>query len=83
MIKVFPASHLGPEFIKAIKAPFPQIKLMPTGGVGSDDLKTYKVAGADAYGIGSPLFPNQLIKSTNETAIFNHFKSFFEKWQQC
>ena len=83
MVKVFPASHLGPEFIKAIKAPFPQIKLMPTGGVGSDDLKKYKGAGADAYGIGSPLFPNQLIKSSNETEIFNHFKSFFEKWQQC
>lgn len=76
MIKVFPASHLGPEFIKAIKAPFPQIKLMPTGGVGIHDLKPYKVAGADAFGVGSPLFPNQLIRSSNETDMLNHFTNF-------
>ena len=76
MIKVFPASHLGPEFIKAIKAPFPQIKLMPTGGVGSHDIKPYKAAGADAFGIGSPLFPSKLIASSNEIDILNHFINF-------
>jgi 2-dehydro-3-deoxyphosphogluconate aldolase/(4S)-4-hydroxy-2-oxoglutarate aldolase len=83
MVKVFPASHLGPEFIQSVKAPFPHIKLMPTGGVGSDDLKRYKNAGADAFGIGSPLFPAHLINNLNEPNIFNHFKSFMEKWEQC
>lgn len=83
MVKVFPASQLGPAFISAVKAPFPQIKLMPTGGVGSHDIKPYKVAGADAFGIGSPLFPNKLIASSNEIDILNHFKTFMEKWEQC
>lgn len=83
MVKVFPASQLGPDFIKSIKAPFPQIKLMPTGGVSAEDLKPYKNAGADAFGIGSPLFPAHLMKSENEAALLEHFKSFFEKWAQC
>jgi len=82
MVKVFPASHLGPDFIQSVKAPFPQIRLMPTGGIGSDDIAHYKKAGADAFGIGSPLFPSQLIKTSNEANIFNHFKTFMEKWEQ-
>ena len=82
MVKVFPASHLGSEFIQSVKAPFPQIRLMPTGGIGSDDIARYKIAGADAFGIGSPLFPSQLINTSNEVNIFNHFKTFMEKWEQ-
>jgi len=83
MVKVFPISQLGPGYIQSIKGPFPQIKLMPTGGVGLEDIKSYKEAGASAFGIGSPMFPNSLIKSLNEMDIFNYFKSFREKWEQC
>jgi 2-keto-3-deoxy-6-phosphogluconate aldolase len=83
MVKVFPISQLGPGYIQSIKAPFPQIKLMPTGGVGLEDIKSYKEAGASAFGIGSPMFPSSLIKTLNETDIFNYFKSFREKWEQC
>ena len=82
MVKVFPASHLGPDFIQSVKAPFSQIRLMPTGGIGSDDIARYKKAGADAFGIGSPLFPTQLIKTSNDENIFNHFKTFMEKWEK-
>jgi 2-dehydro-3-deoxyphosphogluconate aldolase/(4S)-4-hydroxy-2-oxoglutarate aldolase len=83
IIKVFPAFQLGPAFIQAVKAPFPQIKLMPTGGVGSEDLLPYKNAGADAFGIGSPLFPLQLIKSTHTIEILNHFDLFMQKLKLC
>ena len=83
MVKVFPISQLGPGYIQSIKAPFPQIKLMPTGGVGLEDIKSYKEAGASAFGIGSPMFPSSIIKSLNEMDIFNYFKSFREKWEQC
>lgn len=82
MVKVFPISQLGPAYIQSIKGPFPQIKLMPTGGVGLEDIKSYKEAGASALGIGGPLFPNEMIKSLNEKDIFNYFKSFREKWEQ-
>jgi 2-dehydro-3-deoxyphosphogluconate aldolase/(4S)-4-hydroxy-2-oxoglutarate aldolase len=83
MVKVFPAAQLGPAYIQSIKSPFPQIKLMPTGGVGLEDIKLYKEAGASAFGIGGPLFPNKIIKSVNENDIINYFKSFREKWEQC
>jgi 2-dehydro-3-deoxyphosphogluconate aldolase/(4S)-4-hydroxy-2-oxoglutarate aldolase len=83
MVKVFPISQFGPAYIQSIKAPFPQIKLMPTGGVGLEDIKNYKDAGASAFGIGSPMFPSSLIKTLNEMDIFNYFKSFREKWEQC
>ena len=83
MVKVFPISQLGPGYIQSIKGPFPHIKLMPTGGVGLDDIKSYKEVGASALGIGGPLFPNKIIKSLNESDILNYFKSFKEKWEQC
>jgi len=83
MVKVFPISQLGPGYIQSIKGPFPHIKLMPTGGIGLENIKSYKEAGASALGIGGPLFPNKILKSLNELDIFNYFKSFREKWQEC
>ena len=55
-VKVFPAGVVGPAYIKAVKAPLSDVKLMPTGGVTVDNLKAWAAAGADAYGVGSPLF---------------------------
>jgi 2-dehydro-3-deoxyphosphogluconate aldolase/(4S)-4-hydroxy-2-oxoglutarate aldolase len=61
MVKVFPADQLGPGHIKAVKAPFPEIPLMPTGGVTVETLPAFKKAGADAFGVGGPLFdPKQV-----------------------
>ena len=75
MVKVFPASSVGPDYIKNIKAPMPEIKLMPTGGVSLENLQAYKVAGADAYGMGTPLFRTDLIKQKNWSALEDHFRN--------
>lgn len=56
LVKVFPAEVLGPAFLRAVKAPLPHIRLMPTGGVDLHTIGAYLQAGADAVGIGSPLF---------------------------
>ena len=56
LVKIFPADQLGPAYIKNVKAPFPQVRLVPTGGVTVETLPEYKRAGADGYGVGSPLF---------------------------
>lgn len=56
MVKVFPADQLGPAHIRAVKAPFPEIPLMPTGGVTVETLPAFRQAGADAFGVGTPLF---------------------------
>ena len=55
IIKVFPGETLGPEFIKAVKAPLPQASLMPTGGVSIDNAATWIKAGAMALGVGGNL----------------------------
>ena len=55
VVKVFPADVLGPAFFKAVRAPLPQLRLMPTGGV---DLKTaadFLKAGACCLGVGGQL----------------------------
>ena len=55
IIKVFPATTLGPGYLKDIRAPLPQLKLMPTGGVTPDNAGEWIRAGAVAVGIGSAL----------------------------
>jgi len=55
VIKVFPATMLGPQFLKDVRAPLPQVKLMPTGGVTLDNAGDWIRAGAVAVGVGSAL----------------------------
>ena len=53
VVKVFPVSAVGGAgYIKALKAPFPEIPLMPTGGLKPDDLAEFVSAGALAIGVG-------------------------------
>ncbi len=58
LVKVFPGNVVGPDFIKAIRGPMPDLKLMVTGGVEptADSLTTWFRAGVTAVGIGSQLF---------------------------
>jgi 2-dehydro-3-deoxyphosphogluconate aldolase/(4S)-4-hydroxy-2-oxoglutarate aldolase len=65
LVKVFPADRLGPEFIKAVKAPFPEIPLMPTGGITVETLAAFKKAGASAFGVGTPLFDKKQAAAEN------------------
>ena len=54
IIKVFPAS-VGANYFRDLRGPFPQIPLMPTGGVNLTNIREYQKAGAVAYGIGGAL----------------------------
>jgi 2-dehydro-3-deoxyphosphogluconate aldolase/(4S)-4-hydroxy-2-oxoglutarate aldolase len=62
VIKIFPGSVGGPGYIKALKGPFPNIPMMPTGGVNAGNLAEWFAAGALAVGAGSELCPPQLAK---------------------
>ncbi|MCD2256039.1 bifunctional 4-hydroxy-2-oxoglutarate aldolase/2-dehydro-3-deoxy-phosphogluconate aldolase [Agrilactobacillus fermenti] len=55
IIKLFPGSVAGPGAVKAVKAPLPQVNLMPTGGVNLDNLEAWFDAGVIAVGAGSNL----------------------------
>lgn len=59
-VKLFPASVGGPRYLRDVRAPLPDIPLVPTGGVSIDDIPAYLTAGAVAVGIGGPLFGNSL-----------------------
>jgi 2-dehydro-3-deoxyphosphogluconate aldolase/(4S)-4-hydroxy-2-oxoglutarate aldolase len=56
IVKVFPAS-VGASYLRDIRGPLPQIRLMPTGGVNLGNIREFRAAGAVAYGIGSALVP--------------------------
>src|SRR4029453_11457375 len=61
IVKVFPATALGPGYIKDVRAPLPQVKLMPTGGVTVENAGDWIKAGAVAVGVGSALLDSQAI----------------------
>ena len=54
-IKLFPATHLGPSYIKALRGPLDTVRLVPTGGVTPELAREYRSAGAWAIGVGSEL----------------------------
>lgn len=55
IIKLFPGDTFGPEFVKAVKAPLPQVNIMPTGGVNLDNIEQWIKNGCVAVGIGGNL----------------------------
>jgi 2-dehydro-3-deoxyphosphogluconate aldolase / (4S)-4-hydroxy-2-oxoglutarate aldolase len=69
VIKIFPATSLGPKFLKDIAGPFPYIKMMPTGGVTLDNVGEWIAAGAVAVGIGSDLLDKKAIEQGNYAVL--------------
>jgi 2-dehydro-3-deoxyphosphogluconate aldolase / (4S)-4-hydroxy-2-oxoglutarate aldolase len=59
-VKLFPAGSLGPGYLKAVRGPLPDIAVVPTGGVGIDDIGPWLSAGALAVGMGGPLIGDAL-----------------------
>lgn len=76
LVKVFPASAHGSQFIKEMQGPFPQIGLMAVGGVGAENFRSFFDAGAAAVGMGSKLFPPKIIESRNWDMLSAHFNQF-------
>jgi len=61
IVKVFPATSVGPSYLKDIRGPLPHVKLMPTGGVSIDNVGDWLKAGAVAVGVGSALLDAKAI----------------------
>ncbi|WP_128545327.1 bifunctional 4-hydroxy-2-oxoglutarate aldolase/2-dehydro-3-deoxy-phosphogluconate aldolase [Larkinella soli] len=76
MVKVFPAATLGPDYLRQVKAPLDQVRLLPTGGITLDNLGAFRKAGAAGVGVGSPLFRNDLIRAGDWAGLRAHFESF-------
>lgn len=75
-VKVYPAGNFGAGYIKDLKGPLNDIKIIPTGGINLDNIQSFLDAGVEGLGIGSPLFDNTLINSQNWLSLENHFLKF-------
>lgn len=82
MVKVFPATSLGPGYIKDILGPLNEINLMPTGGVNIDNAVDFLKAGAKGLGLGSQLFNKKHIKEKNWVALQHLFEEMVSKIEQ-
>jgi 2-dehydro-3-deoxyphosphogluconate aldolase/(4S)-4-hydroxy-2-oxoglutarate aldolase len=78
-VKVFPAGAVGgPSYLKALKAPLPQIELVPTGGVSLKTAADFIRAGASALGVGADLVDISAIREGQSALITERAKQFIE-----
>ena len=78
-VKVFPTSTLGAKYIKDLRGPLPQIKLVPTGGVNLDTIADFIGAGASALGVGSSLVTKKMLADGDFDAITNNAKAYMQR----
>lgn len=76
VIKIFPAEFFGPAYIRSLKAPFPQIEFMPTGGVTPATVGDFLKAGAFATAAGSALVAPAALQSGDWAAITARAREF-------
>ena len=82
VVKVFPAEIGGPSFIKALQGPFPQIRLMPTGGVDLNTIEAFLQAGAVCLGVGSSLVDPKLLAAQDYRSLTERAAQYVEKVRQ-
>lgn len=75
-VKVFPANVGGPDYLKAIKGPLPQIPLVPTGGVELDNIGAFMKAGAAAVGVGGNLVSKKLVSARDFEGLKRNARMF-------
>ena len=76
VIKIFPAEFFGPAYIKSLKAPFPQMEFLPTGGVTPETVGDFLKAGAFATAAGSALVAPAALKAGDWAAITARARQF-------
>jgi 2-dehydro-3-deoxyphosphogluconate aldolase/(4S)-4-hydroxy-2-oxoglutarate aldolase len=78
-VKVFPCGNMGgPKYIKALKGPFPQIEMIPTGGVNLETVGDFLKAGAAAVAVGGELVDAQSLKDKRYDVITSRAKQYLE-----
>src|SRR5262245_11792783 len=79
MVKVFPCSAVGgASYLKAVKAPLPQVELIPTGGVSLETAASFIKAGAAALGVGGDLVDVEAVKSGRGAEVADKARRYLE-----
>lgn len=82
IVKIFPAELGGPAHLKALSGPFPQIRLLPTGGVNLNTLSDFVKAGASAVGLGSSLVTKEHLAQGDFAAMKNLAQAYVAKMRE-
>jgi 2-dehydro-3-deoxyphosphogluconate aldolase / (4S)-4-hydroxy-2-oxoglutarate aldolase len=77
-VKLFPAGTGGPGHMRALLGPFPGVPVVPTGGIGLDDVGTWLAAGALAVGVGGELCSTELIEAGRFEELSSRAQAFRE-----
>jgi len=83
IIKVFPATTLGPRYFKDLLAPFPYLKLMPTGGVSITNVHEWVNAGALTVAIGGDLLDKKAIAEENWAALTERAQTLTDNFKNA
>ncbi len=83
IIKIFPGSLGGPAYMKALRGPFPEIPMMPTGGISPENIVDWFAAGAAAVGAGSQLCPTDWAKEGRFADITQRAREFVQAVEQA
>jgi 2-dehydro-3-deoxyphosphogluconate aldolase/(4S)-4-hydroxy-2-oxoglutarate aldolase len=78
IVKVFPATSLGPQFFRDLRGPLPHIRLMPTGGVTLENAREFLAAGACCVGIGTALLDKMTIDSDDWEGLASRARRLVE-----
>jgi 2-dehydro-3-deoxyphosphogluconate aldolase/(4S)-4-hydroxy-2-oxoglutarate aldolase len=78
IVKVFPATSLGPQYFRDLRGPFPQLRLMPTGGVNIENARAFIEAGACAVGIGTALVDQKTVAAGDWDALTERARRLVE-----
>lgn len=83
VVKIFPASLGGPSYLRALRGPFPDAPLMPTGGVTPENVADWVGAGAIALGAGGDLVPASALATGDMTEIERRARAFSSAWTEA
>ena len=78
IVKVFPATSLGPQFFRDLRGPLPHIRLMPTGGVTLENAREFLAAGACCVGIGTALLDMKAIEASDWKGLTSRARRLVE-----
>jgi 2-dehydro-3-deoxyphosphogluconate aldolase / (4S)-4-hydroxy-2-oxoglutarate aldolase len=82
-VKIFPADGLGPAYIKALRAPLPHLRIIPTGGVDLETAPAFLKAGCAALGVGSALVSDRILQQQAWSELTSLARAFVDRVQSA
>lgn len=79
-VKLFPASAVGPRYVREVLAPMPDLRIVPTGGVSASNIPEFKAAGAVGVGIGSALVDDAVVAAADWAELQRRAESLVAAW---